>query len=35
MDGTHVEAEIEVDGKMVTVQVPKDELALHPDLVED
>lgn len=35
MDGTHVEAEVEIDGKMVTVHVPKDELALHPDLVED
>lgn len=35
LDGTHVEAQIEVEGKIVTVQVPKDELALHPDLVDE
>ena len=33
-DGLHVEAEIEMEGETVTVQVPKDELALHPEKVQ-
>lgn len=34
-DGLHIEAEVEVDGEMVTVQVPRDELALHPEMIAD
>jgi hypothetical protein len=33
-DGTHIEAQVEVEGNIVTVQVPKDELVLHPDFVD-
>lgn len=34
-DGSKVEAEVEINGETVLVQVPKDELALHPDMMAD
>lgn len=35
MDGMHVEAEIEINGETVTVQVPKDDLTLHPESLKE